>query len=87
MLNDGHKKDYELAVMITNDSDLLEPMRIVKQELGLPVGLINPHKKPSVSLRQQANFIKQIRTGVLQASQFPASMTDKYGTFHKPEMR
>ncbi len=84
MLNDGYKKDYDLAVMITNDSDLLEPMRIVKQDLGLPVGLVNPHRTPSFSLRQHAAFIKQIRQGVLRASQFPVSLTDKNGTFHKP---
>ncbi len=84
LLNDGYKKDYELAVMVTNDSDLLEPMRIVKQELNLPVGLVNPHKNPSFVLRQHANFIKQLRKGVLQASQFPATLTDTNGTFHKP---
>lgn len=85
LLNDGYKKDYESAVMITNDSDLLEPMRMVKQELGLPVGLVNPHKKPSFSLRKHATFIKQIRKGVLQASQFSNTLTDKNGTFHKPK--
>ncbi len=84
LLNDGYKQDYELAVMITNDSDLLEPMRIVKQDLGLPVGLVNPHRTPSFSLRQHATFIKQIRTGVLQVSQFSNTLTDKNGTFHKP---
>jgi len=84
LLNDGYKKDYELAVMVTNDSDLLEPMRIVKQELNLPVGLANPHKNPSFVLRQHAIFIKQIRGGVLQASQFPTTLTDANGTFHKP---
>ncbi len=84
LLNDGYKKDYELAVMVTNDSDLLEPMRIVKQELNLPVGLVNPHKNPSFALRQHATFIKQLRKGVLQASQFPTSLTDQNGTFHKP---
>ncbi len=84
LLNDGYKKDYELAVMVTNDSDLLEPMRIVKQELNLPVGLVNPHKNPSFALRRHANFIKQLRKGVLQASQFPTSLTDQNGTFHKP---
>ncbi|HEX8197674.1 MAG TPA: NYN domain-containing protein [Pyrinomonadaceae bacterium] len=84
LLNDGYKRDYELAVMVTNDSDLLEPMRIVKQELNLPVGLVNPHKNPSFVLRQHATFIKQLRKGVLQASQFPSSLTDRNGTFHKP---
>jgi uncharacterized LabA/DUF88 family protein len=84
LLNDGYKNDYELAVMITNDSDLLEPMRIVRQELNLPVGLVNPQKHPSFHLKQHATFIKQLRKGVLQASQFPTSLTDANGTFHKP---
>ena len=84
MLHDGFKKDYELAVMVTNDSDLLEPMRIVKDELGLKVGLVNPQKFPSFHLAQQASFIKKLRAGVLAASQFPNSLTDANGTFHKP---
>jgi hypothetical protein len=36
-------KKFEVAVLITNDSDLAEPVRIVAQELGLPVGILNPH--------------------------------------------
>lgn len=84
LLNDGYKKDYELAVMVTNDSDLLEPMKLVKQELGLPVGLVNPQRHPSFHLKQHATFIKQLRRGVLQASQFPPTLTDAHGTFHKP---
>ena len=84
LLNDAHKKDFELAIMITNDSDLVEPMRLVKQELKLPVGLVNPQKHPSFLLKQHATFIKQIRTGVLRASQFPNTLTDANGTFHKP---
>ncbi len=86
LLNDGFKGDYELAVMITNDSDLLEPLKIVKYELGLPVGLVNPQKNPSFHLKQHANFIKKLRAGVLSASQFPPTLTDSYGTFHKPFM-
>ena len=84
LLNDGFRRDYELAVMVTNDSDLLEPLRIVKNELGLPVGLVNPQRNPSFHLKQYANFIKKLRTGVLGASQFPQSLTDAHGTFHKP---
>ncbi len=84
LLNDGYKRDYELAVMVTNDSDLLEPMRMVRQELNLPVGLVTPQKHPSFHLKQHATFIKQLRSGVLGASQFPAALTDAHGTFHKP---
>lgn len=86
LLNDGYKEEYELAVMVTNDSDLLEPMRIVKQDLNLPVGLVNPHPNPSFVLRRHATFIKQIRQGLLQRSQFPASISDNNGTFHKPNI-
>ena len=84
LLNDAHQQDFETAVLVTNDSDLLEPMRIVNKELGLPVGLLNPHKNPSFELRKHASFIKQVREGVLRISQFPTVLTDFNGTFHKP---
>jgi len=84
LLNDGYKREYELAVLITNDSDLVEPVRIVRSELGLPVGILNPHKYPSVELKRYATFIKQIHKGFLKKSQFPQTLTDKDGTFHKP---
>ena len=47
LLWDGFKGRYKAAVLLTNDSDLLEPVRIVRQELGLTVGILNPHKKAS----------------------------------------
>src|SRR5262249_52027714 len=44
LLHDGHLHRYEAAVLLTNDSDLLEPVKMVRYELGLPVGIINPHQ-------------------------------------------
>ena len=85
LINDGHKKEYEVAVMVTNDSDLSEPIKIVRLELGLPVGILNPHKIPtSWALARHASFVKQIRHRVLAASQFPDVLTDSHGAFHKP---
>ena len=84
LLNVGYKKEYDSAVIITNDSDLAEAMRIVQTELKLKVGIANSKKRPAFKLKQQASFIKQIRKGVLNASQFPKILTDKQGTFHKP---
>lgn len=63
LVNDGHKGLFELAVLVTNDSDLVEPVKIVRQELGLPVGILNPHRKPSYQLVQHALFVKAIRQG------------------------
>lgn len=85
LLNDGYKKEYEVAVIISNDSDLMEPIRIVKDELRLPVGVINPNQPhPSQVLLKTATFFKRIRKGALAASQFPPIMKDSNGEFHKP---
>jgi len=84
LLFDAFRQDYDVAVIITNDSDLHDPVQIVTQNLGKPVGILNPHKYPSKELRQYATFVKPIRQGVLAASQFPPTLTDQHGTFHKP---
>lgn len=85
MVNDGHKGLYKVAVLISNDSDLAEPVRIVRNELKLPVGVLNPFiHKPSFDLRKHATFVRPIRRGVLSASQFPPSLKDANGTFYKP---
>ncbi len=44
MVRDACLKRCDVAVLVTNDSDLAEPVRIVRQELGLPVGILNPHQ-------------------------------------------
>lgn len=84
LVHDGHQGLFDVAVLITNDSDLLEPLKIVRYELKLPVGVLNPQKKASRVLAQHASFIKQIRQGVLAASQFPTPLQDANGVFHKP---
>jgi hypothetical protein len=84
LLNDAHNEDFDVAVMVTNDSDLVEPMRIVREELKLPVGIINPQKKPSFRLQEKASFIKSVRPWILRSSQFPGTMSDVDGSFMKP---
>lgn len=86
MVNDGHRGRYNVAVIISNDSDLAEPVKIVRNELHLPVGVLNPSPDdhPSQQLRKCASFVKPIRQGVLAASQFPYMLEDANGQFHKP---
>ena len=84
LVNDAHNGDFEVAVLITNDSDLLTPMRIVRRELHLPVGIINPYHRFARVLAREASFKKKIRAGVLASSQFPNTLHDALGTFHKP---
>ncbi|MGC0778371.1 MAG: hypothetical protein WCD68_14280, partial [Candidatus Acidiferrum sp.] len=75
---------FEVAVLITNDSDLVEPVRIVKHELNLPIGILNPHQQHSMGLKNEATFMKRIRQSDVAACQFPNVMTDAKGQFHKP---
>jgi uncharacterized LabA/DUF88 family protein len=85
LINDGYKGLYQVAVLITNDSDLVEPIKIIRNELNLAVGVLNPHQgNPSYELNKCASFTKPIRKGVLKASQFPTTLTDPVGNFHKP---
>ena len=85
LLRDAYTKKFEVAVLITNDSDLAEPVRIVAQEIGLPVGILNPHQFHSRELRQYATFLKRIRQGDLASCQFPKTLTDRKGMFAKPK--
>lgn len=84
LLRDAFRKRFDVAVLVTNDSDLLEPVRVVRRELDLPVGLINPHRRASRVLVREASFVKRIRTGVLRASQLPRRMRDDHGPIVKP---
>jgi len=85
LLSDGYQGKYQLAAIVTNDSDLLSAVQIVQNDLGLMVGILNPQVHPSKVLKKEALFMKKIRQGVLRASQFPTTLVDAKGSFHKPE--
>lgn len=84
LIFDACRDDFEVAAIITNDSDLLEPLKITNNQMGKIVGVLNPHKHPSFELRKHARFFKQIRPSALAASQFPPTLNDANGPFHKP---
>ncbi len=84
LVHDAHRGAFDTAAIVSNDSDLSEAMRIVRQELDCHVGLLNPHRHPSVVLRQHASFYKAIRRGALKASQFPRVLEDADGRFSRP---
>lgn len=84
LLHDGHRGEYEQAVVVSNDSDLRTPIELVRSDLGLRIGLLNPRKRVALGLVGSADFYKPIRKGVLGVSQFPAELTDGTGLFRKP---
>lgn len=85
LLADAFRGDAQVFVLVSNDSDLTEPLRIVRQELGLTVGILNPQARPSRALMTcRPAFCKPIRPGALAASQFPDQLRDAVGLITKP---
>jgi hypothetical protein len=84
LLLDAFSKDCETAVVISNDSDLKEPIALVQQQLGLPVGVVNPHPAARRSRALQPTFFKQLRPSVLPSCQFPPVLQDTRGAIRKP---
>ena len=86
LLRDAYENLFDVAVVISGDSDLLGPVEIVKNRLHKPVVVLNPQKRhrPCQVLKHAASFYRHLRPSTLAASQFPATLTDAAGTFSKP---
>ncbi len=88
LLLDGFKKEYEQAVVVSNDADFITPIEIVRSDLGFKVGLLHPQldtgKQPSHALRKSVDFYRRVRECPLSSSLFPDTLTDDKGTFRKP---
>ena len=53
MLADAFRHDCDQLIVITNDSDLAEPVRIINKELLIPVGIFNPHTNDTAKRRSR----------------------------------
>jgi uncharacterized LabA/DUF88 family protein len=84
LLLDAFKGDCDVAVVISNDSDLKLPIEVAQHELGLRVGVVNPHPPSRRSRALQPTFFKQIRSSALAACQFPPALADTRGEIRKP---
>ena len=89
LISDAFRKRFEAAVVVSNDSDLCEPVRIVAQELGLKVGVLMPvarsKRRRSQALMKVATFWKPIRTGPVRDSQLPETVAVDGQEVHRPD--
>ncbi len=53
MLVDAFRKDCDQLIVITNDSDLAEPVRIINKELLIPLGIFNPQTNDTARRRSR----------------------------------
>lgn len=78
LVRDAFQGNFDVAFVITNDTDLVEPIRIVTQELGKDVVIVAPirqrHKNrpvPAPSLTAAATSVAYIDDTDLAKAQFP----------------
>ena len=84
MLMDGFDDDYELAVVVSNDSDLELPIRMARTRLGKQIGVFDPSSRRSFELHKAASWYRPLRKGPLGASLFPDTLADARGRVTKP---
>jgi len=85
LVNDAWLNNFDCAVIVSNDSDLSEAMKLVKKHHpDKKLGLFMPGQgHPSKELMQYAHFVKRIREGVLKTSQLPDKIPG--ANIYKPE--
>ena len=84
LVRDAFTNQFDAAVVVSNDTDLVEPIRIVVSEVGKPVILLSPlhpnpkadpitgrRPAPSRSLQAVASSVLHIHNNHLRVAQFP----------------
>lgn len=83
LLNDAWLNTYDCALVVSNDSDLAESMRLAKDQLSKTIGLVTPGEgHSSRQLTNHAHFVRTIRKSALRSSQLPDPIPGT--TIHKP---
>lgn len=74
MLNDAWLDRYDCAIVVSNDSDMAESMRMIRKHHNKKIlGLITPGQdtRTSEQLKKHAHFVKKIRKSLLKKCQLP----------------
>ena len=88
LLLDCFRGDFDQAVVVSNDSDLATPVRVVRDDFGKTVVVVNPVQKAQRGVRDleraSTHMVHRISPGLLANCQFPTQLTDARGVFSKP---
>jgi hypothetical protein len=78
VVRDAFQNKFDIAAILTNDTDLTEPVRIVAEECKLPVILLTPVNKPATSLLKHVADVRHIGP-YLGPSHFPDPVINAKG--------
>lgn len=76
---DGARGSFSQALVITNDGDLREPIRIVTQDLNVPVILVSPDLTVNGTIRNVATAAVPLDIKLLKHCLFPNQLMNANG--------
>jgi uncharacterized LabA/DUF88 family protein len=88
LMLDAMRGTSDLYVVCSNDSDLVTPLKLAREELGRRVGLITPMepKRASNELKQIGlELHRSVTVANLRSCQLPLTIRDEVGTINRPE--
>lgn len=87
LLIDACYDDFDEAVVVSNDSDLVEPITAVRDRFNKRIGVVNPdvaHRRSGDLQNAGSWAFPTIYGRYFRDSQFPAEIADGGGAFGKP---
>lgn len=88
MLMDAFGQDCEALALVSNDSDLCEPVRLVRDHFKLPIYVLAPSLRPgrtvSSSLGAVCTRIRPVSEAALAGAQLPTFISEGKRTIYKP---
>lgn len=79
LLIDAFDQRADAAIVLSNDSDLSEPIRRVRGRFGLEVAVLNPTRYRSGALQSIATSYKAVTLQDVRACQLPNPVIDPSG--------
>ncbi|MEN0653094.1 MULTISPECIES: NYN domain-containing protein [Hyphobacterium] len=80
LLHDGFSDRYDVALVVSQDTDLCEPMRLTRDHLQKTVGLVwLDGKLPGKRLKSVSSFVRHATPSRLASAQLPESVLGRNG--------
>lgn len=85
LLLDASRDEFETALVVSNDTDLRQPIHIARRHFHKKVGIVVPGTRSTMPASSMtADHEVRISDAMLHKAQFPATFTDANGTIKKP---
>jgi uncharacterized LabA/DUF88 family protein len=75
LVHDAWRDLFDVALVLSQDTDLNEPVRIVRDEIRKSVGVVVLDGKTPGKLCAHGSFVRHVTHGDLAAAQFPDEVT------------